>query len=95
VGPARLFDSLHELLPLVVPSWPTYVVLSDYFSLQGCILIQITVIPSDMGNTCSLQSFHSNSTSLCCYDNFMNVDGYSIVMAYDNHNIIVTFSCLD
>jgi hypothetical protein len=66
------------------------------FLLQGCILIQISALPSDMGNTCPLQSFHSNSTSLCCFDNFINFDDYFIVMVYDNHYIILdTFACLD
>jgi hypothetical protein len=53
------------------------------------------MIPSDMGNTCLLQSFRSNSTLLCCYDNFINVDGYFVVMAYDNHIVFVTLAFLD
>jgi hypothetical protein len=31
VGLARLFDSRRELLPLVVPPWPTCVVLLGYY----------------------------------------------------------------
>jgi hypothetical protein len=34
VGPARLYDSRHELWPLVVPSWLTCVMLLDYFSCK-------------------------------------------------------------
>jgi hypothetical protein len=79
-----------------MPSWLTCVILSGYFPLQGFVLIQISMIPLDMGNTCPLQSFHSNYTSLCCYDNFINVDEYFVVMVYDNHSIVLdTFACLD
>jgi hypothetical protein len=28
------------------------------------------------------------------YDNFMNVDDYLVVMAYDNHIVFDTFACL-
>jgi hypothetical protein len=31
VGPARLFDSRRELLPLMVSVWPMCVMLSGYF----------------------------------------------------------------
>jgi hypothetical protein len=29
------------------------------------------------------------------YDNFMDVDDYLVVMAYDNHVVFDTFACLD
>jgi hypothetical protein len=36
---------------------------------------------SDMSDSYLLQSFHSNSTSLCCYENFMDDVDYFVVMA--------------
>jgi hypothetical protein len=44
------------------------VMLSD-FSLIRCKLIRIAVTLSDMSDTYLLLSFHSNATSLCCYEN--------------------------
>jgi hypothetical protein len=35
------------------------------FSLARSKLIQISVVLSDMSDTCLLLSFHSNGTSLC------------------------------
>jgi hypothetical protein len=55
VGPTRLFDSHCELLPLMMPSWLTCVLLSDCY-LARIKLAQVSMIPSDMGNTCPLQS---------------------------------------
>jgi hypothetical protein len=51
VGPARLFNSHRELWPLVAPMWLTCVV----FQVR---LIRVSVTPSDMGDACSLLSFH-------------------------------------
>jgi hypothetical protein len=34
------------------------------FSIARCILIQITVTPSDMGDTCSLESFRRSANSI-------------------------------
>jgi hypothetical protein len=50
----------------MVPSWLTCVVLSGYY-LARFKLAQVSVIPSDMGNTCPLQSFSSNSTFIMLY----------------------------
>jgi hypothetical protein len=37
VGPAQLFDSRREMLPLVVSVWLTCVMLSGYFSCKVII----------------------------------------------------------
>jgi hypothetical protein len=66
VGPTRFFDSHRELLPLVRSSWLMCVVLSDYY-LARFKLAQVSTVPSDMGNTCLLQSFSSNSTFIMLY----------------------------
>jgi hypothetical protein len=66
VGLAQHFDSRHELLPVVVPSLLTCVLLSGYY-LAMFKLARVFAIPSDMGNKCQLQSFSSNSTFIMLY----------------------------
>jgi hypothetical protein len=51
-------------------------------ALTRCILIRISATLSDMSDACSLLSFSSNSTSLYCYENYMDDDDYFVVMAY-------------
>jgi hypothetical protein len=38
-----------------------------WFTWQGLKLAQVTAKPSDMGDTCLLQSFNSNSTFIMLY----------------------------
>jgi hypothetical protein len=38
-----------------------------WFTWQGLKLARVTVKPSDMGDTCLLQSFNSNSTFIMLY----------------------------
>jgi hypothetical protein len=52
-----------------------------WLSLQGLKLIQIAVRLSNMSGSFLLQSFSSNSTSLCCYENYMDDVDYFVVMA--------------
>jgi hypothetical protein len=54
--------------------------------LSGCylarfILILISATPSAMGDACSLQSFCSNGTSLCSYENYDDDVDYFVVKA--------------
>jgi hypothetical protein len=49
-----------------------------WLSLQGLNFIRITVTLSDMSDSCLLQSFSSNSTSLCCYENYMDDVDYFV-----------------
>jgi hypothetical protein len=54
--------------------------------LLGCYLerftfIRISMTPSDMGDACSLLSFRSNGTSLCCYENYDEIVDYFVVKA--------------
>jgi hypothetical protein len=51
-------------------------------ALAMCILIQISVTLLNMTDACLLQSFSSNSTSLYCYENYMDDDDYVVVMDY-------------
>jgi hypothetical protein len=51
------------------------------FHLARFKLIQISVKLSDMSNTCLLLSFHSNATSLCCYENYEDDIDYFVVKA--------------
>jgi hypothetical protein len=67
-----------------------------FLPLQGCILIQIPVTPSEMGYSCSLiPNVEMFKLCLMMYDNFKNVDDYFVVMAYDNYIVFDTFACLD
>jgi hypothetical protein len=50
----------------MVPSWLTCVVLLGYY-LAMFKLARSSTIPSDMGNTCPLQLFGSNSTFIILY----------------------------
>jgi hypothetical protein len=59
---AWLFDRCHELWPLVVPSWLMCVVLSGCYHAR-CKLIWISAKPSDMVDTCLLQSFPRSAIS--------------------------------
>jgi hypothetical protein len=69
------------MLSLMVSSLLSECRIVRWFTLQGLKLIQISVILSDMSDSCLLQSFRSNSTSLCCYENYMDGVDYFIVMA--------------
>jgi hypothetical protein len=51
------------------------------FFFARCKLIRISTTLSDMSDTCSLLSFHSNSTSLCCYVNIEDDIDYFVVKA--------------
>jgi hypothetical protein len=63
--PDRLFDCCHELWPHVGSERPcVYHVVR--FSLASCILIRISVTPSNMGDGLIAVFKHSNGTSLCC-----------------------------
>jgi hypothetical protein len=52
-----------------------------WIPLQGLKFVQIVVTLSDMSDSCLLQSFCSNSTSLSCYENLMDDVDYFVVMA--------------
>jgi hypothetical protein len=39
-------------------------------TLQGFILIQISMTPSDMGDACSLLSFHRSAISPCSHETY-------------------------
>ncbi len=56
-----------------------YVMLSGVF-LAMCKLIRISVTPSKMGDGLTAVFKHSNSTPLCCYENFMDDIDYFVVM---------------
>jgi hypothetical protein len=71
VGLARLFNSHQELCPLVVPVWPTCVMLWGCY-LVRCILIRISMTPYDMGEACSLCSNVEVQTPLCSSENYVN-----------------------
>jgi hypothetical protein len=49
------------------------------FSLARCILIRISVIPSDMGDGSFAVFKRSNPTSLCCYESYEDDVDYFIV----------------
>jgi hypothetical protein len=66
------------------------------YTLQGGLLIQISVTPLDMGDACSSSpNVEMFKLHLMMYDNFKNVNDYLVVMAYDNHIVFDTFACLD
>jgi hypothetical protein len=46
----------------------------------GFKLIRTTTTLLDMSDSCLLQSFNSNSTSLCCYENYIDDVDYFVVM---------------
>jgi hypothetical protein len=67
-----------------------------FLPLQGCISIQISTTPSEMGDACSSSpNIEMFKLHFMMYDNFKNVDDYFVVMAYDNHIVFDTFACLD
>jgi hypothetical protein len=68
---SRLFDSHQERWSLVLSSWLTCVVLSDYF-LAWYIMIRIFTTPSDMGEACSLCPNVEVQTPLWSYENYIN-----------------------
>jgi hypothetical protein len=51
-------------------------------SLARCILIRIFTTLSDMSDGLITEFKRSNLTPLCCYENYMDVDDYFVVMAY-------------
>jgi hypothetical protein len=56
-------------------------------------MVQMFVTLSYMNDSCLLRSFHSNSTSLYCYENYMDENGYFVVMVYDDQYCFHTFAC--
>jgi hypothetical protein len=44
------------------------------FPLQGCELTQVSVKPSNMGDTCLLLSFRRSAFHLCSYEIYDYVD---------------------
>jgi hypothetical protein len=86
LGLAQLFDSHHELLPLVGPLW-LYVCRVVMFYLTRTKFVQISLTLSKMSDTYMLQSFCSNATfiTLCMYQE-MDVN-YLIVIEVLNINV--------
>jgi hypothetical protein len=86
VGLAQLFDSHHELLPLVGPLW-LYVCRVVRFYLTRTKFVRISLTLSKMSDTYMLQSFCSNATfiTLCMYQE-MDVN-YLIVIEVLNINV--------
>jgi hypothetical protein len=66
VGPARLFESRRELLPLVVSS-DTPVSCCQMVYLARLRLTRVPVTLLDMSDTCPMESFSSNSTFIMLY----------------------------
>jgi hypothetical protein len=66
VGPDRLFDSVVNNCHSWCPSGPR-VSCCQVITLARVKLARVSAIPSDMGNTCPLQSFGSNSTFIMIY----------------------------
>jgi hypothetical protein len=66
---ARLFDRCHELWPHVESGRP-HVCHVARLSLARCLLIQISVTPTDMGDGLIIVCKYSNGTSLCWYENY-------------------------
>jgi hypothetical protein len=62
--PAQVFDHCHELC-LHVGSGRRHVCPIARFSLEMCILIRISITPSDMGDGLIAMSKRTNGTSLC------------------------------
>jgi hypothetical protein len=51
-----------------------------FYPLHGCKLVRIFVTPSEMGDGLITVFKHSNSTLLCCYENYMDDVDYFVVM---------------
>jgi hypothetical protein len=51
-----------------------------FYPLKGYKLVQISATPSKMGDGLTAVFKHSNSTPLCCYENFMDDIDYFVVM---------------
>jgi hypothetical protein len=66
VGPDRLFDRIVNCCHPWCPSGPR-VSCCRVNTLARFKLARVSAIPSDMGNTCPLQSFSSNSTFIMIY----------------------------
>jgi hypothetical protein len=66
VDPDRLFDHVVNCCHPWYPPGPR-VLCCQVITLAMFKLARVTAIPSDMGNTCSLQSFSSNSTFIILY----------------------------
>jgi hypothetical protein len=87
VGPDRLFDRIVNCCHLWCPSGPR-VSCCQVITLAKFKLARVSVIPSDMGNTCPLQSFSSNSTFIMLYlYHEMDVD-YLVVEEMINIKIV-------
>jgi hypothetical protein len=61
VGPDRLFDRVVNCCHSWCPS-DLHVSCCPVITLARFKLARVSMLPSDMGNTCPLQSFSSNST---------------------------------
>jgi hypothetical protein len=85
VGPNRLFDRVVNCCHPWYPPGP-HVSCCQVITLVRFKLARVSVIPSDMGNTCPLQSFSSNSTFIMLYHE-MDVD-YLVVEEKINIKII-------
>jgi hypothetical protein len=66
VGPDRLFDRVVNCCHPWCPPGPC-VSCCQVITLARFKLARVSVIPSDMGNICPLQSFSSNSTFIMLY----------------------------
>jgi hypothetical protein len=66
VGPDRLFDSVVNSCHSWCPSGPR-VSCCQVIILARFKLARVSTIPSDMDNTCPLQSFSNNSTFIMIY----------------------------
>jgi hypothetical protein len=66
VGPDRLFDHIVNYCHPWCPPGP-HVSCCQVITLARFKLARVSTIPSDMGNTCLLQSFSSNSTFIMIY----------------------------
>jgi hypothetical protein len=65
-----------------------------WFTLQGLKLARVTVKPSDMGATCLLQSFNSNSIFIILYlYHEIEVD-YLVVDKMFNISKLIDYNCM-
>jgi hypothetical protein len=87
VGPDRLFDCVVNCCHPWCPPGPR-VSCCQVITLVRFKLARVSTIPSDMGNTCPLQSFSSNSTFIMIYlVHEMDID-YMVVVETINIKIV-------
>jgi hypothetical protein len=83
----RLFDRVVNCCHPWCPPGPR-VSCCQFITLARFKLARVSVIPSDMSNTCALQSFSSNSTFIMIYlVHEMNID-YMVVDEMINMKIV-------